>query len=220
MSYVEARARRVKQSSQSKKKFVCVPLVAPICGVHPNFSWALDWKKVADMVGVDFDKGPFGALPPAPDPNRSLLRRHIDSTEASDWLSGILSHFQPRRSPTTSHCLKHTALGWLSRFGVHGKTQTVLAHHSTGPMTNLAETRSVAPASTCPDAGPLQEKTFLLIVIITIIILRIAITIIIIIMLLLYYHCYGWSLFLQLLFLFFCRSKNQSSQSEARFEPG
>ncbi|CAE7610463.1 unnamed protein product [Symbiodinium natans] len=151
VGYVEARARHVKQSSQAKKKkALFMPLVAPIQGVSPDFSWALEWRHAAQLAGIDLTKRPLGALLPAPGPEGSFLKRHIDTAEASDWLHGLLLRSDPTRQRTTSHCLKHTVLGWLSRFGIHGETQTLLAHHSTGPMSDLAYSRDAL-------SGPIRQ---------------------------------------------------------------
>ena len=151
VGYVEARARRVKQSSQAKKKkALFMPLVAPIQGVSPDFHWALEWHHAAQLAGIDLAKRPLGALLPAPGPGGTFLKRHIDTAEASDWLHGLLLRSDPTRQRTTSHCLKHTVLGWLSRFGIHGETQTLLAHHSTGPMSDLAYSRDAL-------SGPIRQ---------------------------------------------------------------
>ena len=151
VGYVEARARHVKQSSQAKKKkALFMPLVAPIQGVSPDFYWALEWRHAAQLAGIDLTKRPLGALLPAPGPEGSFLKRHIDTAEASDWLHGLLLRSDPTRQRTTSHCLKHTVLGWLSRFGIHGETQTLLAHHSTGPMSDLAYSRDAL-------SGPIRQ---------------------------------------------------------------
>ena len=64
VGYVEARARHVKQSSQAKKKkAMFMPLVAPIQGVSPDFSWALEWRHAAQLAGIDLAKRPHCSRP-------------------------------------------------------------------------------------------------------------------------------------------------------------
>ena len=112
VGYVEARSRHVKQSSQAKKKkAMFMPLMAPIQGVSPDFCWALEWRRAAQLAGIDLTRRPLGALSPAPGPDGTFLKRHIDTAEASDWLRGLLLRSDPTRQRTTSHCLEHTVLG-------------------------------------------------------------------------------------------------------------
>ncbi len=153
--YIEGRAKDVKQSNKKKKQALFMPLVAPVRGVHPNIIWGTVWQSVANQVGRDFAKDPVGPLLPAVGPDGTWLRRTVDSPEASDWLTSLLRKREPSLARVTTHSLKHTALGWLSKIGVYGETQTLLAHHSTGPLSTLAYSRDAL-------SGPLRKLESLL----------------------------------------------------------
>ena len=149
--YVEGRAKDVKQSNRRKKQNLFMPLVAPVRGVHPSVIWGTVWQSVAQQVGRDFAH----PLLPAVGPDGGWLRRRVDSPEASDWLTRLLQKREPSLTRVTTHSLKHTTLGWLSKFGVYGETQTLLAHHSTGPLSTLAYSRDAL-------SGPLRKLESLL----------------------------------------------------------
>ena len=153
--YVEGRAKDVKQSNRRKKQNLFMPLVAPVRGVHPSVIWGTVWQSVAQQVGRDFAQDPVGPLLPAVGPDGGWLRRRVDSPEASDWLTRLLQKREPSLARVTTHSLKHTTLGWLSKFGVYGETQTLLAHHSTGPLSTLAYSRDAL-------SGPLRKLESLL----------------------------------------------------------
>ena len=153
--YVEGRAKDVKQSNRRKKQNLFMPLVAPVRGVHPSVIWGTVWQSVAQQVGRDFAQDPVGPLLPAVGPDGGWLRRRVDSPEASDWLTKLLQKREPSLARVTTHSLKHTTLGWLSKFGVYGETQTLLAHHSTGPLSTLAYSRDAL-------SGPLRKLESLL----------------------------------------------------------
>ena len=128
--YIEGRAKDVKQSNRRKKQTLFMPLVAPVRGVHPSVIWGTVWQSVAQQVGRDFEQDPVGPLLPAVGPDGGWLRRRVDSPEASDWLTRLLQKREPSLARVTTHSLKHTTLGWLSKFGVYGETQIVM--HSAG----------------------------------------------------------------------------------------
>ena len=128
----EARSKDVKQSNRKKKQTLFMPLVAPVRGVHPTIVWGVAWKDVASKVGRNFDSAPLGPLLPALDAEGKWLKRTVDSQEASAWLTQLLRKRDPSMERVTTHSLKHTPLGWLSKFGIYGETQTLLSHHSTG----------------------------------------------------------------------------------------
>ena len=153
--YVEGRAKDVKQSNRRKKQNLFMPLVAPVRGVHPSVIWGTVWQSVAQQVGRDFAQDPVGPLLPAVGPDGGWLRRRVDSPEASDWLTRLLQKREPSLARVTTHSLKHTTLGWLAKFGVYGETQTLLAHHSTGPLSTLAYSRDAL-------SGPLRKLESLL----------------------------------------------------------
>ena len=153
--YIEGRAKDVKQSNRRKKQTLFMPLVAPVRGVHPSIIWGTVWQSVAQQVGRDFEQDPVGPLLPAVGPDGGWLRRRVDSPEASDWLTRLLQKREPSLARVTTHSLKHTALGWLSKLGVHGETQTLLAHHSTGAWSTLAYSRDAL-------SGPLRKLESLL----------------------------------------------------------
>ena len=148
--YIEGRAKDVKQSNRKKKQALFMPLVAPVRGVHPTIVWGTAWQSVSQQVGRNFAQGPVGPLLPAIGPDGGWLRRTIDSAEASDWLTKLLQKREPALSRVTTHSLKHTTLGWLSKFGIQGETQTLLAHHSTGALSTLAYSRDAL-------SGPLRK---------------------------------------------------------------
>ena len=148
--FLEGRAREVKQSNKKKKLSLFMPLVAPVRGVHPTVVWAKEWQKVAAEAGIVLSKTPVGPLLPATAPDGAWLQRSIDSAEASNWLTGLLRNRDPSTARVTTHSLKHTALGWLSKYGIVGETQTLLAHHSTGALSALAYSRDAL-------SGPLRQ---------------------------------------------------------------
>ena len=148
--FLEGRAREVKQSNKKKKLSLFMPLVAPVRGVHPTVVWAKEWQKVAAEAGIVLSKTPVGPLLPATAPDGAWLQRSIDSAEASNWLTGLLRNRDPSTARVTTHSLKHTALGWLSKYGIVGETQTLLAHHSTGALSTLAYSRDAL-------SGPLRQ---------------------------------------------------------------
>ena len=148
--FLEGRAREVKQSNKKKKLSLFMPLVAPVRGVHPTVVWAKEWQKVAAEAGIVLSKTPVGPLLPATAPDGAWLQRSIDSAEASNWLMGLLRNRDPSTARVTTHSLKHTALGWLSKYGIVGETQTLLAHHSTGALSTLAYSRDAL-------SGPLRQ---------------------------------------------------------------
>ena len=92
---------------------------------------------------------------PAIGPDGGWLKRTVDSQEASDWLTKLLQKRDPSLSRVTTHSLKHTTLGWLSKLGIYGETQTLLAHHSTGALSTLAYSRDAL-------SGPLRKLETLL----------------------------------------------------------
>ena len=148
--YIEGRAKDVKQSNRKKKQTLFMPLVAPVRGVHPNIVWGTAWQSVSQQVGRNFTQDPVGPLLPAIGPDGRWLRRTVDSAEASDWLTKLLQKREPSLARVTTHSLKHTTLGWLSKFGIYGETQTLLAHHSTGALSTLAYSRDAL-------SGPLRK---------------------------------------------------------------
>ena len=148
--YIEARSKDVKQSNRKKKQTLFMPLVAPVRGVHPTIVWGVAWKDVASKVGRRFDVSPLGPLLPAVDAEGKWLKRTVDSQEASAWLSQLLRKRDPSMERVTTHSLKHTTLGWLSKFGIYGETQTLLSHHSTGALSTLAYSRDAL-------SGPLRQ---------------------------------------------------------------
>ena len=79
----------------------------------------------------------------------------MDSPEASDWLTRLLQKREPSLARVTTHSLKRTTLGWLSKLGVYGETQKLLAHHSTGALSTLAYSRDAL-------SGPLRKLESLL----------------------------------------------------------
>ena len=148
--FLEGRAREVKQSNKKKKLSLFMPLVAPVRGVHPKVVWAKEWQEVAAEAGIVLSKTPIGPLLPATAPDGAWLQRSIDSAEASNWLTGLLRNRDPSTARVTTHSLKHTALGWLSKYGIVGETQTLLSHHSTGALSTLAYSRDAL-------SGPLRQ---------------------------------------------------------------
>ena len=153
--YIEGRAKDVKLSNRKKKQTLFMPLVAPVRMVHPSIVWGTAWQSVSQQVGRSFTQDPVGPLLPAIGPDGSWLKRTVDSAEASDWLTKLLQKREPSLSRVTTHSLKHTTLGWLSKFGIHGETQTLLAHHSTGALSTLAYSRDAL-------SGPLRKLETLL----------------------------------------------------------
>ena len=148
--YIEARSKDVKQSNRKKKQTLFMPLVAPVRGVHPTIVWGVAWKDVASKVGRRFDVAPLGPLLPAVDVEGKWLKRTVDSQEASAWLTQLLRKRDPSMERVTTHSLKHTPLGWLSKYGIYGETQTLLSHHSTGALSTLAYSRDAL-------SGPLRQ---------------------------------------------------------------
>ena len=148
--YIEARSKDVKQSNRKKKQTLFMPLVAPVRGVHPTIVWGVAWKDVASKVGRRFDVAPLGPLLPAVDAEGKWLKRTVDSQEASAWLTQLLRKRDPSMERVTTHSLKHTPLGWLSKYGIYGETQTLLSHHSTGALSTLAYSRDAL-------SGPLRQ---------------------------------------------------------------
>ena len=153
--YIEGRAKDVKQSDRKKKQTLFMPLVAPVRGVHQSIVWGTVWQSVAQQVGRSFTQDPVGPLLPAIGPDGGWLKRTVDSQEASDWLTKLLQNRDPSLSRVTTHSLKHTTLGWLSKLGIYGETQTLLAHHSTGALSTLAYSRDAL-------SGPLRKLETLL----------------------------------------------------------
>ena len=153
--YIEARSKDVKQSNRKKKQTLFMPLVAPVRGVHPTIVWGVAWKDVASKVGRNFDSAPLGPLLPALDAEGKWLKRTVDSQEASAWLTQLLRKRDPSMERDTTHSLKHTPLGWLSKYGIYGETQTLLSHHSTGALSTLAYSRDAL-------SGPLRQLEQLL----------------------------------------------------------
>ena len=119
--YIEGRAKDVKQSNRKKKQTLFMPLAAPVRGVHPNIVWGTAWQSVSQQVGRSFTQDPVGPLLPAVGPDGNWLKRTVDSAEASDWLTKLLQKREPSLSRVTTHSLKHTTLGWLSKFGIYGR---------------------------------------------------------------------------------------------------
>ena len=78
------------------------------------------------------------------------LKRTVDSQEASAWLTQLLRKRDPSMERVTTHSLKHTPLGWLSKYDIYGETQTLLSHHSTGALSTLAYSRDAL-------SGPLRQ---------------------------------------------------------------
>ena len=78
------------------------------------------------------------------------LKRTVDSQEASAWLTQLLRKRDPSMERVTTHSLKHTPLGWLSKYGIYGETQTLLSHHSTGALSTLDYSRDAL-------SGPLRQ---------------------------------------------------------------
>ena len=140
----------MKQSNRKKKQTLFMPLVAPVRGVHPTIVWGVAWKDVASKVGRRFDVAPLGPLLPAVDAEGQWLKRTVDSQEASAWLTQLLRKRDPSMERVTTHSLKHTPLGWLSKYGIYGETQTLLSHHSTGALSTLAYSRDAL-------SGPLRQ---------------------------------------------------------------
>ena len=153
--YIEARSKDIKQSNRKKKQTLFMPLVAPVRGVHPSIVWGVAWKDIASRVGRRFDVAPLGPLLPAVDADGKWLKRTVDSQEASAWLTQLLQKRDPSMQRITTHSLKHTTLGWLSKFGIYGETQTLLSHHSTGALSTLAYSRDAL-------SGPLRQYEQLL----------------------------------------------------------
>ena len=148
--YIEARSKDVKQSNRKKKQTLFMPLVAPVRGVHPTVVWGVAWKDVASKVGRRFDVAPLGPLLPAVDAEGKWLKRTVDSQEASAWWTQLLRKRDPSMERVTTHSLKHTPLGWLSKYGIYGETQTLLSPSKLlriRPQGQKARTLQGCPAS-------------------------------------------------------------------------
>lgn len=120
-----------KTSAQVARHGLPMPLIAPIWGLN-NPPWAMTWKKVAEMVSLDFSNFGRGAVLPAPNKAGKWGHRSVTTDEASKWLLELLKPHCGDLENVTSHSLKATTLSWLAKAGCDPHHRTILGHHSSG----------------------------------------------------------------------------------------
>lgn len=120
-----------KTSAQVAKHGLPMPLIAPIWGMC-NPPWAMTWKKVAEMVSLDFSNFVRGAVLPAPNKDGKWGHRSVTTDEATKWLLELMKPHGGDLDNVSSHSLKATTLSWLAKAGCDPHHRTILGHHSSG----------------------------------------------------------------------------------------
>ena len=130
IGYLEFSTFSHKTAAQVARHGLPLPLVAPIWGLTSP-CWAVEWAKIAQEVGMNFDESFDGPILPAPDKCGDWCARSITATEATKWLNELLRQSTPDLEHVTSHSLKCTTLSWLAKAGTEPHYRLLLGHHST-----------------------------------------------------------------------------------------
>lgn len=116
-----------KTASVGLRREQYLPIVVPWDGIT-NDPWLETFMEVYDSCGLQLNRRPLGPLLPAPRVDGTFCARPLTTSEAAEWLRGLL-HGTPDHSSFRSHSLKATLLGWGARAGLDKETRAVLGHH-------------------------------------------------------------------------------------------
>ena len=116
-----------KTASVGLRREQYLPLVIPSTGVAGD-EWLQTFLAVYTEAGLDIKKEPLGPLMPAPKLGGGFHARPLSTTEAGEWLRGLLQG-TPDASSFRSHSLKASLIIWSARAGLDKETRAVLAHH-------------------------------------------------------------------------------------------
>ena len=103
-------------ASQVARHGLPLPLIAPVWGLQGP-PLAIEWKRVAEAVRLDFTDWTKGPILPAPDKAGTWCSRSTTTSEASKWLVEILQAGPGNPDGISSHSLKCTTLSWLAKAG-------------------------------------------------------------------------------------------------------
>jgi hypothetical protein len=155
--FVEARTREHKTGGHEEKRALYMPFVAPAVGLSLK-SWAQEWQRVMNVLGIDCSAKPFGPLCKAMDASGVFNSRPLSSKEASDLLVNFLeAKGAAAGDKTTSHSLKATLLAWAARRGVAENDRVVLGHHSLRSDSLATYSRDLLGAATRTLCGLIAE---------------------------------------------------------------
>ena len=155
--FVEARTREHKTGGREEKKSLYMPLVAPAVGLSLR-SWAQEWQRVMQTLGIDYHVKPFGPICKAMDASGTFNSRPLGSKEASDLLVGYLgAKGAVVGEKITSHTLKATLLAWAARRGLPENDRVVLGHHSLRSDSLATYSRDLLGAATRTLCGLIAE---------------------------------------------------------------
>ena len=153
--FVECSVLNPKQSKQSRRRNLFLPLVAPAEGICQE-PWACRWLELRKSLGLSCG-GSLEDDPLLPDlaADGSLLKVNMDSATTTKWLRCLLSRQAGSDNEAllrmSSQGLKATCLSWTMKAGIPDPDQTLLGYHSRG--------RSASALSYGRDslAGPLRQ---------------------------------------------------------------
>ncbi|CAE7939410.1 unnamed protein product [Symbiodinium necroappetens] len=156
--FIECEVLNPKQSKQSRRRNMFLPLVAPAEGICQE-PWAERWLELRKSLGLKCH-GSLEDDPLLPDlaADGSLLKTNMDAATTTKWMRCLLSR-QPGSNTEdllkmSSQGLKATCLSWTMKAGIPDPDQTLLGYHSRG--------RSASALSYGRDslAGPLRAVEF------------------------------------------------------------
>ena len=134
--FIECEVLNPKQSKQSRRRNMFLPLVAPAEGICQE-PWANRWLELRKSLGLKCH-GSLEDDPLLPDlaADGSLLKTNMDAATTTKWMRCLLSR-QPGSSTEallkmSSQGLKATCLSWTMKAGIPDPDQTLLGYHSRG----------------------------------------------------------------------------------------
>ena len=145
--FVEARTKFHKTATSLAKKQRYMPLVAPLLGVT-DVDWSKYWISAMNVLGINVDAEPFGAVCRAPTHDGALCRRSCTTEEIGNFANKFLK--VGSEDSISSHSFKHTTLAWCSSYGLDESARTLLGHHE------LQGTKAMAVYSRDMLTRPLQ----------------------------------------------------------------
>ena len=115
IAYIECRVGVHKTMASAYHRFRMLPLVAPAKGVVED-NWIEQWLKVRSML--ELKPPPLHCILPAPKRDGTPTIRHVETSEVTRWLQGLLDHEVESGRRLTSHSMKATMLSYAAKFGM------------------------------------------------------------------------------------------------------
>ena len=127
--FIEMSTKHHKTALMFHKRNKLLPISVPLVSFGGREGWWHDWKLAAGVIGVEFDRRPFGPLLPAPVDAATLGRCAVTTAEATELLRSFLRPVDEPRQCLSSHSCKATLLSWCAKAGLSQEDREVLGRH-------------------------------------------------------------------------------------------